>query len=156
MLIAVSLQKPSPKSKTKDHQDVLSNRLAIWKEGKIDKLLREGRIIQGRIEKLKRSDPPDRSKVFAKLVLEGQINSALRFLSESSSGGVLALTEVMTQLKQKHPSPQPAKLGSLIFGPIDNEIPESVYLEINGDMVRQAALRTKGSGGPSGVGYKWL
>lgn len=152
VLIAVSLQKPSPKSKTKDHQDALSKRLALWKEGKIDKLLREGRIIQGRIGKLKRSDPPDRSKVFAKLVLEGQINSALRFLSESSSGGVLALTdEVMTQLKQKHPNPQPAKLGSILFGPIDDEIPESVYSEINGDMVRQAALRTKGSGGPSGV-----
>ena len=144
VLIAVSLQKPSPKSKTKDHQDALSNRLALWKEGKIDKLLREGRIIQG--------CTPDRSKVFAKLVLEGQINSALRFLSESSSGGVLALTDkVMTQLKQKRPNPQPAKLGSLIFGPIDDEIPESVYSEINGDMVRQAALRTKGSGGPSGV-----
>ena len=40
VLIAVSLQKPSPKSKTKDHQDALSNRLALWKEGKIDKLLR--------------------------------------------------------------------------------------------------------------------
>ena len=94
----ISLQKPSPKSKTRDHQNVLSNRLALWKEGKIDKLLREGRIIQGRIGKLKRVGPPDRSKVFAKLVLEGQINLALRFLSESSSSGVLALTdEVMTQ-----------------------------------------------------------
>ena len=57
----------------------------------------------------------------------------------------------MTQLKQKHPIPQPAKLGSLLFGPIDDEFPESVYLEINGEMVRQAALRTKGAGGPSGV-----
>ena len=85
-------------------------------------------------------------------MLEGQINSALRFLNETTSGGVLALTdEVMTQLKQKHPIPQPAKLGSLLFGPIDDEFPESVYLEINGEMVRQAALRTKGAGGPSGV-----
>ena len=57
----------------------------------------------------------------------------------------------MTQLKQKHPEPQPAKLGSLLFGPIEDAIPESVYSEISGDMVRQAALRTKGSGGPSMV-----
>jgi len=57
-------------------------------------------------------------------VLEGQINSAMRFLNETTGGGVRALTdEVMTQLKQKHPIPQPAKLGSLLFGPIDDEFP---------------------------------
>ena len=31
------------------------------------------------------------------------------------------------------------------------EIPESLHLEINGEMIREAALRTKGSSGPSGV-----
>ena len=47
---------------------------------------------------------------------------------ESSTGNVLALTdEVMTQLKQKHPNPQPAKLGTILFGPVDDDIPESVY-----------------------------
>ena len=44
----------------------------------------------------------------------------------------------------KAPNPQPAKLGTLLFGPIDNEFPESVYFGINGEMVRQA----KGSGVP--------
>ena len=73
VLLAVGLQKPSPKSKAKDHQDVLSKRLILWRQGEINKLLREGRIIQGRIGKLKASEPPDRSKVFAKLVLEGQL-----------------------------------------------------------------------------------
>ena len=153
VLLSVGLQKPSPKSKAKEHQDLLSKRLVQWKDGEINKLLRVGRIIQSRIGKLRSSDPPDKSKVFAKLLLEGQINSALRFLSESTSGGVLPLTdEVMAQLQIKHPEPQPAKLGSLLFGPIDDEFPESVYLGINGEMVRQAALRTKGSGGPCGVG----
>ena len=84
VLLAVGLQKPSPKSKAKDQQDVLFKRLILWRQGEINKLLREGRIIQGRIGKLKASEPPDRSKVFAKLVLEGQINRALRFLSEKN------------------------------------------------------------------------
>ncbi|CAB4008847.1 Hypothetical predicted protein, partial [Paramuricea clavata] len=74
VLLAVGLQKPNPKSKAKDHQDALSKRLALWKDGEI------------------RSNHPDKAKVFAKLVLEGQINSALRF---------------------KYPEPQPAKLGSI-------------------------------------------
>ena len=80
------------------------------------------------------------------------INLALRFLSLKASGGVLALTdEVMSQLKQKHPNPQSAKLVSLRFGPIDDHYLESVYTEITREMVRQAALRTKGAGSPSGV-----
>ena len=94
----------------------------------------------------------EKSKIFAKLVLEGQINSALRFLSETSTGGVLELTDdVMAQLKEKHPNPQPTTLGSLLFEPINDNIPESVYSEINGEIIREAALRTKGSGGPCGV-----
>ena len=49
VLLAVGLQKPSPKSKAKDHQDVLSKRLILWRQDEINKLLREGRIIQGRL-----------------------------------------------------------------------------------------------------------
>ena len=60
---------------------------------------------------------------------------------------MLALTdEVMSHLKQKHPNPQSAKLGSLLFGPIDDQYPEYVYTEVNGEMVRQGALRTKRAG----------
>ena len=152
VLLAVALQKPSPKSKTKDHQDFLSKCLALWKEGEIRMLLREGRMLQRRIGKLKTFDQTEKSKIFAKLVLEGQINSALHFLSETSTGGVLELTDdVMAQLKEKHPNPQPTTLGSLLFGPINDDIPESVYSEINGEMKREAVLRTKGSGGPCGV-----
>ena len=150
VLLAAGLQKLGPKSKAKDDQDALAKRLVLWREGEISKLPRECRIIQGRIGKLKGSASPDKTKVFAKLVLQGQINAALPFVSESSSGGVLPLTDdVMEQLKEKHPNPQPAKLGSLLFGPTDNAIRETFYLEIIGEMVRQAVLRTKGAGGPS-------
>ena len=90
-------------------------------------------------------DPPDRSKIFVKLVLEGQMNSALRFPSKTSNGGESALIDdVMSQQREKRPSAQPAKLGSMLFGPIDNKIPESVYSEMNGEMIRQAELGMKG------------
>ena len=84
VILAVGLQKPGPKSKAKDHQDALAKRLVLWREGEISKLLREYRIIQDRIGKRKGSASLDKTKVFAKLVLEGQINAALRFVSESS------------------------------------------------------------------------
>ena len=56
----------------------------------------------------------------------------------------------MRQLKEKHPEAQEARLGSLLYGPVE-DIPDSVFLEIDGEMVRDTALTTKGSGGPSGV-----
>ena len=108
-------------------------------------------MIQARIGKSKKSEPPDRAKIFAKLVMEGQINSAMRFLSEEGNGGVLPLSDdVMLQLRQKHPEAEEAKNGTLLRGPVQ-EVIESLFIPINGQMVREAALRTKGSGGPSGV-----
>ena len=152
VLLAVGLQKPSQKLKAKDHQECLEKRLKLWKNGEIECLLREGRMIQRRIQKSRRnSDPPNKARIFAKLVMEGQINSALRFLSEAESGGVLPLTEdVMRQLREKHSEAQKASLGALLFGPVE-EIPDSAYQQINGEMIREAALRTTGPGGPSGV-----
>ena len=87
------ITKPGRKSKAKDHQLILSKRLEKWKRGEIEGLVREGRMIQNRIGKFKGADPPNKSKVFAKLIMEGQINAALRFLNESTSGGVLSLTD---------------------------------------------------------------
>ena len=72
---------------------------------------------------------PDKAKVFAKLVLEGQINAVLRLVRELSSGGVLPLTDdLMAQLEEKYPNPQPAKLGSLLFGPMDDASPRNTLL----------------------------
>jgi hypothetical protein len=40
--MAVGFQKPKRKSKAKDHQECLAKRLALWKEGDVGTLLREG------------------------------------------------------------------------------------------------------------------
>ena len=57
---------------------------------------------------------------------------------------------IQLQLREKHPEAQRAKLKVLLRGPVQ-DIPDSLFLEINGKMIRDAALKTKGSGGPSGV-----
>ena len=152
VLLALCLQKPGPKWKSKDHQDCLAKRLVLWKKGKDDTILREGRMIQRCLGDSRRAtDPPNRAKIFANLVMMEQVNLALRYLSDDQGGGILPLSDdVMEQLKEKHPKPQVVQLGSLLFGPI-KDIPDTLYYEINEDMVRDAALRTKGSCGPSGV-----
>ena len=47
-----------------------------------------------------RKNEPDSARVFANLVMSGQINLALRYLSGENGGGVLPLTDdLMKQLK---------------------------------------------------------
>ena len=62
----------------------------------------------------------------------------------------MQLKSVMRQLHEKHPEAQDAKLGSILFGPVE-EVHDSLFQQIDGEIIREAALRTKGSGGPSGV-----
>ena len=57
----------------------------------------------------------------------------------------------MKQLHDEHPNAQPAKLGSLLFGPVV-DVQESAYNEVTGEMIREATVRTKDAGGPSNVG----
>ena len=44
-------------------------------------------MIQKRLTNSRRVDPPNTAGVFANLVMSGQINSALRYLSENNGGG---------------------------------------------------------------------
>ena len=105
VLLAVGLQKTSKKSKAKYHQECLARRLVLWKEGEIDTLLRDRRLIQRHLDRSRKADPPNKAKIFAKRVMEGQIHSALGYLSEGDCGGVLPLSEqVKEQLAaDKHP-----------------------------------------------------
>jgi len=50
--------------------------------------------------------------------------------------------DVMGQLINKHPDAQEAKLGSLLFGPIDDVL-DVLFQQINGEMVREPSIRTK-------------
>ena len=90
-------------------------------------------MIQKRLSNSRRVDPPNAAIVLTNLVMSGQINSALRYLSENAGGGdVLPPSDdVMAQLREKHPSPQEISLGSLLFGPVE-DVPDSIYQQING------------------------
>ena len=85
--------------------------------------------------------------MFAKPVMEGQIHSALRYMNEEDCGGVLPLSEqVMEQLADKHPEAQKAKLGSVLFRPVE-DVPAILYQQINGEIAREAALTGADLGG---------
>ena len=69
-LLAVALQKPGQRSKAKGHQECLEKRLALWRNGEIESLLREGRMIQRRLSKSNKNDPLNKARIFAKLIME--------------------------------------------------------------------------------------
>ena len=59
LLPSLLLQKPSKNSKAKDHLVKLGERLNLWKEGKLNELLREGRTIQKRLLSTKQRSKED-------------------------------------------------------------------------------------------------
>ena len=89
-------------------------------------------MIQRHLDRSPKADPPNKAKIFAKLAMVGQIHSALRYLSEDDCGGVLSLSEQVTkQLTDKHPQEQQAKLGSVLFGPVE-DVPAILYQQKTG------------------------
>ena len=132
ILPSLMLQKPSSKSKAKDHSNCLTRRLALWRNGEIELILRETKQIQKNFTSSKKTRSlDDVSKIFAKLVMGGKLSAAIKFLDKESSTGVITLSDsVIKELKTKHPQPAPIADSSLLYGPIDF-IPKYYFESIN-------------------------
>jgi hypothetical protein len=83
-------------------------------------------------------------------MLRGNVNAAIRLVTEQAKGGIIPLDpDVLETLKQKHPNAETADPDVLIHGCMPDLHPIS-FAGITADSIRQAALHTKGSAGPSG------
>ena len=80
---------------------------------------------------------------------DGNVNEALRLLSNTASTGVLPINDdTIRQLHEKHPEGEPLHDEMLLNGPVKYVHPV-VFDEFNSDLVQKVALRTKGAAGPS-------
>ena len=94
VLPTLLLQKPSQKSKAKQHTLSLERRITLWREGKISELEREVRHIQSKFKtNALKSHAENMTKRFSKFMSEGNISAALKLLESNSSAGVISLTE---------------------------------------------------------------
>ena len=109
---ALLLQRPHSNSKSRDHINSLHRRLKLWHEGDIQSLLDEGIIIQQHLQRSHRtssSTTSDTSRDFARLMFQGKVKAALRYLSNYSRGSFLPLSSkigdstVFNELIKKHP-----------------------------------------------------
>ena len=152
VLPSVILQKPSVTSKTKELSVAIERRLALWRQGDLNMLVKEIRFIQDMFVNSKRArSVEDISRTFAKLVFQGKLTAAIKLLDNENSSGLLNLPdEVLAQLKEKHPVPAEIEEECLLHGPVDL-VPPGIFDVINEQRIFDSALRTKGSVGPSGM-----
>ena len=131
ILPAILLQKPSAKSKAKEHSVALIRRLDMWKNSEFDELLNEVQYIQHKFKSSKKLKSPEEvGRIFAKLIMEGKISAALKLLDNEGSNGV------MTELQEKHPKAEPVSSDCLLFGPLI-DVPEYVFDELYNQRVQQ-------------------
>ena len=149
---ALLLQKPSKNSKSKDHLKSLERRFEIWKEENINKLYEDGKTIQDRLKS--DGSPNDIVKISKKFKLQIQKendNGALKILTSNMNGGILPLTDETLQLLElKYPDAKNNSQQTLLPGPIQKMHP-ILYDNIDEELMKKTAIRTKGGSGPTGI-----
>ena len=125
---ALLLQKPSKTSKSRDHVKALERRLDLWHEGKIRELLEEAETLQSRLPKpSEKRDIASISKRFKDLMQRGNVNGAMKLLTNNMGGGVLPLNDDTLRLLQlKHPTGKAADENTILQGP-EKKINHIVY-----------------------------
>ena len=114
------LQKPSSRSKNKDHSRYLHKRLLLWKEGKLQEIISEVEEIQRRISKSTRKKEESTTRGFTRLMMEGKVKQALRLVdSDNVITGVHEMSEeIKRALQAKHPEGKEASPEVLAGGDI--------------------------------------
>ena len=127
-------------------------RIQLWTDGNITELLTEGTTIQERMHSTAKAlDISKISQKFKHLMQEGNVNGALKLLSDNMQNGILPLNnETLMLLKEKHPEPKNVSEDVMFQGPLQRIHPIA-YNAIDEAMVLQAAINTKGGSGPSGI-----
>ena len=144
------LQNPSKTSKAKDHLKALE-RINLWINGNIDELLLEGETIQSRLHDINTPKSiGELSKKFALLMEKGNANGALKLLASNISNGIIPLDKTLSLLKQKLPASSGLNEQVLLRGEKTSVHPV-VFEDIDENMVKEAALNTKGVSGHSGL-----
>ena len=145
----------------------MERRLRSWKEGELETLLIEGRTIQHRLRRHKKTKPEaNLASTFAHLMFRGKTQAAFDLLATKDRGGVLDLDHIMKSegsndqtvkdiLKSKHPKGQPATPDTIIEG-TPSKIHPILFEGTDAHLICSTALKTKGSAGLSGLDAYFL
>ena len=158
---AVILQRDQSVHKGADIRRLLDRRLTLWKDESFDVLIQEAercdRSLRNSYHTSSRRTDDHLVKVFTKLMLQGNVRAAVRWITERAGGGVLKSSDsttvnhtvmsVVDALQLKHPEPQIPPESVL---PCCDGLPYLEDSEITAAHVRTVACRLQGGAGPGG------
>ena len=157
VFLTVILQRDPMVKRGADIRCLLLRRMEDWKGEKFTDLVFDVERCSRQHSKPRRKDGEDHSvAVFTRLMLRGQVCSAVRFITDRvSGGGVLACNSpsgipgksVADVLQEKHP--EPCSSGRDAFLPCDSLQPV-LDVDITADYVERVAHRIQGAAGPGG------
>ena len=150
VLMPIMLQKPSKKSKAKDHAKYLSSRLQKWSNGDLHSLMAECREIQRRLISARNHKAETDRKAFCRHMLMGNVKKAMSFINNNDDvRGVHTVTNDIKELLQnKHPKAEPADPDALLN--MTSAPAELVIFEnITADLIKRSTKLLQGSGGPT-------
>ena len=153
VFVPLMLQKPSARSKPRDHTKYLATRLKKWNSGDIMSVLKEAKEVQKRMKKAFDRKEESKDRLFMKQMFLGRTGPAAKFVNnEDGVKGVHSLSkEIKEILLSKHPSAEEIHPETIL--PHNNtEEPENIiYEEIDSTLVQMVANKMKGSGGPTQI-----
>ena len=154
IFMPIILQKPSAKSKARDHSKYLAQRLEKWTKGELVGLMAEAREIQKRHQKIVSQKTTNKTKLFCHYMLLGKISQATKLINQDDSViGVHPVDdEILEILRKKHPKAahSPSVTPKVEIG-TEETVQPVVFESIDETAIHDAAKKTFGSGGPTQV-----
>ena len=145
------LQKPSKESISKDHLKALRRRMELWQSGDLLKLLPDSLAIQKYLESVIGSKTMVQiSKTFVEEMQKGNLNGAMKLLTDNMDHGILPLNDESISKIKKHPQTSAPDPINLLLDEVQN-IHSIKYEDIAAEEVRKVAINTKEGSGPSGL-----
>ena len=155
----VMLQRDAMVKKGTDVRRMLKRRMDAWRAGQIDELMFEAERCAQQLPKPPKSKQGDEHtvRIFTRLMLRGQVRSAVRWMTErASSGGILNPSTsvgthgktVLNVLKEKHPEPREATEKAFL---LCEDLPPLVDVDVTAAHVEKVARLIQGGAGPGGT-----
>ena len=163
----VILQRVPLVRKASDIRHVVSKRLELWETGRFDTLVAEAVRCSESLGKrsgcsTSRQEHDHSVRVFHRLLIQGKLRSAVRWITErdqhrllnsmetmkaKNGQGKLVDMTVLDALLLKHPDPGLASAAACTTYPT---LPDLIDLDITGGHIQTVARRLRGSAGPGG------
>jgi hypothetical protein len=166
------LQRCKGVTQAADITRLLQRRIDMWRNKEYEALVQEAEKCNKELRAVARAkqgksmDKDQIASIFAKMVFEGKIREATRFIMDQVTGGVLEVTDeitvkgktgtVLEHLETKHPPAAMPLRSALLPRPKDAagremELPPFQHVTITAGDIESTARRMKGGGGPGGT-----